>query len=92
MKNRLSIKLCQKNIFTEKKYDELEKYSSISYVREGQDASSLACAAGAKILKIIKQNEIASFLNFNVIDLKVKQIINGKIQFRSKSSFFQIQV
>ena len=47
---------------------------------------------GAKILKIIKQNEIASFLNFNVIDLKVKQIINGKIQFRSKSSFFQIQV
>ena len=43
MKNRLSIKLCQKNLLTEKKYDELEKYSSISYVRESQDASSLTC-------------------------------------------------
>ena len=27
-----------------KKYDELGKYPSISYVRESQDASSLACA------------------------------------------------
>ena len=44
MKNRLSIKLSQKNLFTEKNYDELEKYFSISYVRERQDASSLACA------------------------------------------------
>ena len=35
MKSRLSITLCQKNILTEKKTDELEKYFSISYVREG---------------------------------------------------------
>ena len=54
MKNRLSIKLCRKNILTEKKYDEPEKYSSISYVRDGQNASSLACAAGVEILKSIK--------------------------------------
>ena len=40
---RLSIKLCQKNILTQKKYDELGKYSSISYVRESQDVSLLAC-------------------------------------------------
>ena len=39
---RLSIKLCQKNILTQKKYDELGKYSSISYVRESQDVSLLA--------------------------------------------------
>ena len=31
-------------LLTEKKYDELEKFSGISYVRESQDASSLACA------------------------------------------------
>ena len=43
MKNRLGIKLLQKNLLTEKKYDELRKYSSISNVRENQDASSLAC-------------------------------------------------
>ena len=44
MKNRLSIKLCQKNLSTEKKYDELGKYSSISYVWENQSASSPAYA------------------------------------------------
>ena len=44
MKNRLSIRFCQKNLLTEKKYDELGKYSSISYVQESQDASFLACA------------------------------------------------
>ena len=31
------------------KYDELEKFSSIPYVRESQDASSLACAAAGAI-------------------------------------------
>ena len=30
-------------LLTEKKYDELEKFSGISYVRESQDTSSLAC-------------------------------------------------
>ena len=44
MKSRLSIKLCQKNVLTAKRYDKLGKYSRISYVREGQDASSIACA------------------------------------------------
>ena len=44
MKNRLSIKLCQKYFLTEKKYDELGKYSSIPYVQGIQDASSLTCA------------------------------------------------
>ena len=44
MKNRLSIKSCQKNLLIEKKYNELGKYSSISYMRESQDAYSLACA------------------------------------------------
>ena len=47
MKNRLSIKLCKKNLLTEKKEkknNELGKYSSISYERESQDPSSLACA------------------------------------------------
>ena len=55
MKNRLSIKLCQKIILTEKKYDELGKYSSISYVWENQDVSSLACArrGGKKKKKIL---------------------------------------
>ena len=38
MKNRLSIKMCQKNLWTEKKYDELGKYSSISYLQESQEA------------------------------------------------------
>ena len=35
MKSRLSITLCQKNLLTEKKPDELEKYFSICYVLEG---------------------------------------------------------
>ena len=34
MKSRLSIKLCQKKSPDWKKYDELRKYSSISYVWE----------------------------------------------------------
>ena len=34
----LSIKLCQKHLLTEKKYDELGKYSSIFYMQESQDA------------------------------------------------------
>ena len=44
MKKRLSIKLCQENLLTEKKYDELRKCLFISYMRESQDAFSLACA------------------------------------------------
>ena len=57
IKNRLSIKLCQKNLLTEKKYDELGKYSSISYVRESQDASSLACDRKTILSKIIPRND-----------------------------------
>ena len=50
MENRLSIKLCQKNLLTEQKYAGLGVYSSISYVRrESQDIFPrlLALAAGA---------------------------------------------
>ena len=40
MKNRVSIKLCQKNLLTDKKYVELGKYSSI--LRAGEPRCLLA--------------------------------------------------
>ena len=57
MKNRLSIKFCQKNFLTKKKYEGLGKYSSISYMWESQDASSLAyarCGGNNSMLKILR--------------------------------------
>ena len=56
MKNRLSIELCQKYLLTKRKCDELGKYSSISYVRENQDASSLlASSCGGKNMQCKKE-------------------------------------
>ena len=42
----MTVRLSQKNLFTEKKYDKLEIYSSISYVRENQDAMEFVTRIG----------------------------------------------
>ena len=59
MKNKLSIKFCQENLLTEKKYNELGKYFRISYALESQDASSLACArcGGNQARKFVQLRE-----------------------------------
>ena len=86
MKNRLSFKLCQKNLLTEKKCDELGKYSSISYVRESHDTSSLTCAWKIILRKIIPRND--DLLKVILTKIKYsKTLQNQRTKSEIKTSF-----